>query len=559
MYNLLDKKWLIGIRKDNTTELASIRDCIIKDYADVKSPDFHGYHFYVYDYLIIRLLSTITADILITAAERFPEDYEDSIDHYIITEMKNGKQSELFKRNAEFYFEKHHDRFELFDNTHPFMQFPVTDINGKEDMMMKLNPLAPANSGRLFPESLHSRKRNQEHSIIGFCDCTLKKNDIATKVKDQFVVTPQEAAHVVLYLASVQPGVGSGNKNALVGNAYVWETLIGQSLYETVLLNMPISGYLIDDEEPKDFGRPVWRWDSVKKKEEQIMINGKIKLLEGIFFPSRMIHMSYNGKSVTIAGSSIPKVLNDLFDPIRNMWAIKYEPHALIAQIKDTDKEEPKNPYRKLSPGDSLWLLMAATAQTKQTKLQEKRGKKVTDILMSAGASHHMQELASSEALNGIIQIRYHYRMADSKWVYYRTGVVEGKIPESLLKEPIRQNYLCRMEQYITSTKLTLKKQCKIYLANTTNNPTRIPNKEVLNKIQTGMYEKAFMDSIQNTFCGEHSFLYEISAAEDFEQVYDVWKRKIKQEALNQFSKLMDPTRMPVFWHCYEQLKKQCS
>ena len=113
MYNLLDEKWLIGIRKDNTTELASIRDCIIKDYADVKSPDFHGYHFYVYDYSIIRLLSTITADILITAAERFPEDYEDSIDHYIITEMKNGKQSELFKRNAEFYKEKNPYRLSL--------------------------------------------------------------------------------------------------------------------------------------------------------------------------------------------------------------------------------------------------------------------------------------------------------------------------------------------------------------------------------------------------------------------------------------------------------------
>ena len=553
MYNLLDEKWMIGVTSKGQTEPASIRDCFFEDFKNVKSPDFHGYHFYLYDYLAIRLLSTIAADILIYAAHESADEYDESVEQVIIRELKRGCITERFKRFAEKYFEQYHNRFEVFDEKYPFMQVVKTKSNSK-DKSMQLNPLAPADSGRIFPESFHNTVRIKE-DFIPFGN----KKEVEKKIQNCFVTTPQEATYILMYQASIAPGVGAGNKSALAGNAYVFETLNGASLYETILLNIPISGYLLDDdEEPVDFGTPVWRWDSIEEKEEEILTKGKIKVLDGMFFPSKRIRLAYDGERVTVNDENIPKQLGKLFDELRNLWAKKQEPHALLAQVKNIDTKEVNNPYRKVLPGDALWLLFAATAQTEQTTLQEKRGKKVVDVLQSAGASHHVQELSKTDVLPEVIEIRYYYRMASDKWVYYRNGVVNGKIPKPLLEEPIRQVYLRKITEYIIKTKLSLRRCCKVYLANTTGNLSKEPSDDLCKRIDTAAYEKSFMDSIQDVFLGKNSFLVEICTSGDLDQTYEEWKKKIKQKVLVQFSKLMILNRMESFWYYYERLRKEC-
>jgi len=276
MYNLLDEKWLIGVTSKGQIEPASIRDCFFEDFKNVKSPDFHGYHFYLYDYLAIRLLSTIAADILIYAAHESTDEYDESVEQVIIRELKRGCITDQFKRFAEKYFKQYHNRFELLDDKHPFMQVTKTKSDSK-DKSMQLNPLAPADSGRIFPESFHSTERVE--IIHGFYN----KKEIGKKIQNCFVTTPQEAVYILMYQASIAPGVGAGNKSALAGNAYVFETLNGASLYETILLNIPITGYLLDDEEePVDFGTPIWMWNSIEEKEGEILTKGKIKVLDGM-------------------------------------------------------------------------------------------------------------------------------------------------------------------------------------------------------------------------------------------------------------------------------------
>lgn len=551
MYNLLDEKWMIGVTSKGQTEPASIRDCFFEDFKNVKSPDFHGYHFYLYDYLAIRLLSTIAADILIYAAHESTDEYDESVEQVIIRELKRGCITDQFKRFAEKYFKQYHNRFELLDDKHPFMQVTKMKSDSK-DKSMQLNPLAPADSGRIFPESFHSTERVE--IIHGF----FNKKEIGKKIQNCFVTTPQEAVYILMYQASIAPGVGAGNKSALAGNAYVFETLNGASLYETILLNIPITGYLLDDEEePVDFGTPIWRWNSIEEKEGEILTKGKIKVLDGMFFPSKRIHLAYDGERVTINDENIPKQLGKLFDELRNLWAQKQEPQALIAQAKNTDSKEKKNPYRKILPGDTLWLLFAATAQTEQTTLQEKRGKKVVDVLQSAGASHHVQELSKTNVLPEVVEVRYYYRMASDKWVYFRNGCVDGKIPKPLLEEPVRQAYLRKMTEYIMKTKLSLRRCCKTYLANASGSLSKDPSDDLCKRVDTAAYEKSFMDSIQDVFLGESSFLVEVCTSCDLDQTYEEWKKKIKQKALEQFSKLMNQNRMEAFWHYYERLRKE--
>lgn len=554
MFNLLDEKWLLGVHENGSTEAVSVKDCMLRDFKDVKSLDFHGKHFYLYDYLAIRFLSTIAADILIYSANELPSD---SVEKIIALEINGREISDSFKNATEKYFMDYHDRFDLFDETHPFMQF--LSVEKSKDKSLKLNPLAPADSGRMLPESFHSKKRIPADEAMNL----MNGKDICKRSKEQFVTTPQEAAYILLYSASIAPGVGAGNKSVLAGNAFIFETLKGNSLHETILLNMPISGFLFDDDdEPIDFGVPVWRWKRIEEHQGEILATGKIKIMEGMFFPVKSIRLEMESEKVFAYEGSISKDLKknlgSLVDALRNLWANKYEPHALIAQIKNTDKEAPKNPYRKLPPGNNLWLLLAATAQTEQTTIQEKRKKEVVDIIQSAGSSHHVRELSKTNTLPEIVQIRYYYRMASDKWVYFRSGCVDGEVPRGILEDPIRQKYLCEMTQYITQVRCALDSCSKNYLANTSGDSSKANNKDVYDKIDIAMYEKSFMNSIQTVFVGEHSFLFEISKTADLDETYRKWKHFIRCNALEIFSTLMNQNRMETFWFYYEQLRKRC-
>lgn len=551
MYNLLDEKWMIGIKANGETEPASIRDCILQEFVDVKSFDFHGKHFYLYDYLLIRLLSTIAADVLIHAAKDSPNAYDDTIEQIIARKIKTERVS--FKDAAEKYFETYHDRFNLFDKSYPFLQFPC--IPKSKDKSLKINPLAPADSGRIFPESFDSNSRISIGEANHLCD----RNDICKYSKKQFTVTAAEAAYILLYLSSVAPGIGSGNKSVLAGNAFVFETLKGNSLYETILLNIPISGYLFDDDEDLiNFGAPTWRWNEMEERQTKILSTGKIKIMEGMFFPVKCIRFETENEKIFVYEKKKEEISKHI-DALRNLWAKKYEPHALIAQTKSTDTGKITNPYRKVSPGDNLWLLLAATAQTEQTSLQELKGKKIIDFIQSAGSSHHVQGLSNADTLPEQINIRYYYRMADDKWVYFRTGYVDGKLPREILKNPIRQKYLCEMTQYVNEVKGALRKYCKNYLANTSGDPTKKVEDNAFKNVNSSMYEKAFMDSIQSVFIGPHSFLFKICKTEDLDGTYKEWKKFITKNALEQFSCLMDQKRMETFWFYHEQLRRECA
>ena len=556
MYNLLDEKWMIGIKANGEIEPASIRDCILQEFVDVKSFDFHGKHFYLYDYLLIRLLSTIAADVLIHAAKDSPDAYDDTIEQIIARKIKTERDS--FKDAAEKYFETYHDRFNLFDKSYPFLQFP--QLLRSNDKSLQNNPLAPADSGRIFPESFDAHFRISISETNHLCD----GKAVCNYSKEQFVITMPEAAYILLYLSSIAPGIGSGNKSVLAGNAFVFEVLKGSTLYETILLNVPISGYLFDDDDDLiDFGTPVWRWNSIEEQQEKILTTGKIKIMEGMFFPVKRIHLDSKKEKVIVYEEALSKgektEIGALVDVLRNLWAKKYEPHALIDQIKSTDTGKPNNPYRKISPGDNLWLLLAATAQTEQTSLQKMKGKKIVDFTQSAGSSHHIQELSNADTLPEQINIRYYYRMADDKWVYFRTGYVDGNLPREILKNPIRQKYLCEMTQYVNEVKDALRKYCKNYLANTSGDPTKKAEDNAFKNVNSSMYEKAFMDSIQSVFVGHHSFLFEICKTEDLDGTYKEWKKFITKNALDQFSCLMDQKRMETFWFYHEQLRRECA
>lgn len=575
-YNLLDEKWIRVTDKDGTIKAVSIKDCILNgfNYEEISSPIFHGYRFFLYDFLALRLLSTIAADILLLEDEdTLMEEDDTSVWHYIVRELKNEKPTEKFKQLANKYLELYRDRFDLFDEEHPFMQFNESDLKQFGTVkkgpgnMLKINPIFPAESGRIFPESFDREIRNLKSVDFNGAFSRLEKsNQIKAKVQKAYITTPEEAAYIALYLSSLCPGVGAGNKSALAGNAYIYETLRGENLWETIMLNIPINGELLEnDEKNESFGIPVWRWTSTLDVEKSFYKgDATMHILDGVFFPCRGINFYYDKTEccVQVNYVTIPKDFIEPIDDMRSHWAVNFEPYALLKQtyIAD-DKKSSTNeaPYRKLAPGDSLGMLLAATAQTENTKVLEYRKKEVTELIQNPAASNNIiMKLSADKNIQILpkkIRVRYYYRMANEKWVYYKTGIEDGEIDKSILMSQARQQCVVNMKSHIDYVSNALCDTYKHYLATTGKVPGNVDKKK-LKSIDVSYYKKEFMNSLDYLFTKKDSFLTEIGEADESEldDVSVKWQKTVSDTALEQFRKSINGKNLAVFWDCYSFL-----
>ena len=580
-YNLLDEKWIRITDKDGTIKAVSIKDCILNgfNYAEISSPIFHGYRFFLYDFLALRLLSAIAADILLLEDEdTLMEEDDTSVWYYIVREIKNGKTTEEFIQLANKYFELYHDRFDLFDEEHPFMQFTESDLQQFGTVkkgpgnMLKINTIFPAESGRIFPESFDRVIRNfKSVDFNGAFSRLEKSSQIKNKIQKAYITTPEEAAYIALYLSSICPGVGAGNKSALAGNAYIYETLQGKNLWETIMLNIPIDGELLEnDEKNESFGIPVWRWTSILDTEKSFYKgNATMHTLDGVFYPCRGINFYYDEteRCVQVKYVAIPKNFIQPIDSMRKNWATYNEPYALLKQTYETDDKESdnndtENPYRKLAPGDSLCMLLAATAQTENTKVLEYRKKEVTELIQNPAASNNIiMKLSADKNIQILpekIRVRYYYRMVDPKWVYYKTGIEDGEIDKSILISQTRQQYIVTMLKHIESVSYVLSDTYKHYLATTSKVPGDVDGKK-LKFIDVTRYKKEFMNSLDYLFTRKDSFLTEIGEADESEldDVSVKWQKAVSDTALDQFRKSINGRNLAVFWDCYSSLDRR--
>ena len=244
---------------------------------------------------------------------------------------------------------------------------------------------------------------------------------------------------------------------------------------------------------------------------------------------------------------------------------MNFEPYALLKQTYITDDKKSSTneaPYRKLAPGDSLGMLLAATAQTENTKVLEYRKKEVTELIQNPAASNNIiMKLSADKNIQILpekIRVRYYYRMADSKWVYYKTGIEDGEIDKSILISQTRQQYIVTMLKHIESVSYVLSDTYKHYLATTSKVPGNVDKKK-LKSIDVSYYKKEFMNSLDYLFTRKDSFLTEIGEADESEldDVSVKWQKAVSDTALDQFRKSINGRNLAVFWDCYSSLDKR--
>ncbi len=130
---------------------------------------------------------------------------------------------ELFEKESfdaeqiDRYFEAYHDRFDLFDKSHPFLQVPVEEFKKKELLSISyLDPALMSGSNDVFYEP-HPPK-NGVH-----------------------IMTAKETVPMLCRMAMCHVRTGSGYKSSIIGKSGqtpLFCLFTGNNLFETIIYNM---------------------------------------------------------------------------------------------------------------------------------------------------------------------------------------------------------------------------------------------------------------------------------------------------------------------------------
>ena len=199
---------------------------------------------------------------------------------------------EKLAENALEYLEKWKDRFDLYDEKRPFLQFPqLRDIEKLEK-----------NSSEWWPLSINGMQNNT----------ILTQMDYATDYT--------ESEKVRLLLSGVCYSCRRKGTKALIsyslmgeGNGFLHSFLLGESIIQTIYLNMltdeEISGVGIFDKE--GLGKPFWEWDFSNNDWIESYKNSYI----GCLFPINKFLYIMGDKIVREEGIVYPEFLEGQWDP----------------------------------------------------------------------------------------------------------------------------------------------------------------------------------------------------------------------------------------------------
>jgi len=307
MMNLTRDPWIPSVRRDGTRDLFgldelfaqshTLRDLAVKPHERIA---------------LMRLLICITQ-----AALEGPKDEE-------------GWETcgPLIQPRVKEYLSKWFSKFELFGDGERFLQAPnlqqpTSDKEGNPATKLDLT-LATGNTPTLFDNAAGETR-------------TVAAARAALSLLTFQCFSPGGRIGIAIWNGKETPKEGSSNHAPCVPSSMVHTLLIGDSLLETVRLNL-LTHEIIRDVPPRRLGRPIWEQVPVGAADTAAVDNATSTYLGRLVPMARSIHLQPDGTSMTLAnGLDYP-----LFPAFR-------EATATIIQKKDELGPLPA------STGRSLW------------------------------------------------------------------------------------------------------------------------------------------------------------------------------------------------------------
>ena len=246
---------------------------------------------------------------------------------------------DMDKINA--YCQKWRDRFDLFDEKHPFYQVPVKD----DDEIKKKSPAELFKQLPVATNVMHfsmTRVHDSEHAM-----------------------SPAACARALCTLPPFATTGGVGFYPGINKTPPIYALVIGKNLFETIALNIPA----IPIEENSGTGPVAWESDEITAKKEVAAVS----TLQGMTFQPRSVHLFPGAGGVcTITGKESPVLVREImFDPGLKLAGKWTDPS--VAYVTSDERK-----CIKMYDGKSIWRdtgpLMICMNSTRGS---EKKGTKI--------------------------------------------------------------------------------------------------------------------------------------------------------------------------------------
>lgn len=322
--NVINDPWLFVEYMDGSKKQVSVRQAF-KDATKIRqleTPTFHNTKMYIYDVPVIQFLSVI----LLSAYFKPEQNYASGEPNFSKQLMKSGWNQKVIDK----YLDKWQNRFNLFDDKHPFMQ----DITLKDkvkaptstDYIAQFSPIAPAGNNIVFEtapsEATGNIIQNYDMDETEIVYTLLYQNSMGTTI-----------------MAAQYPNVSLTNKNTS------FMVLQGNSLRDTIIYN---SLPLCDSERPSEYNqdspsdKPVWELDSKKEVLDYELSKLWQNVLLCSFFPSLPVLLTYdNGlKNVTLSKTTDDSPVDkDTREELSNSYLLE-NPWAIVNLVIEKDDKK---------------------------------------------------------------------------------------------------------------------------------------------------------------------------------------------------------------------------
>jgi len=257
-YNLISKRWIPIIWDNNASEprepKVGIREALNRSH-EIRCIS-HTSPFI--EFGLYRLLITITLDAYIVAQQR------PTIGKVRALLGKGHLDVQVFNG----YFDKYGEGFDLWSSQLPFLQLEATDTGGKRP---DLKPIVT-----LFPAIPSGTNVTHWHHYT----------------EDEAALTEDIAAQVLTTVSPFNFKNKPGEARTLAGDPPLYALVLGQNLFEILILNLPGRNGRITTKQEQDNG-PAWR--------TRLDLNQLPKtptITQGFTWPVRAIKLEYDGPRV---------------------------------------------------------------------------------------------------------------------------------------------------------------------------------------------------------------------------------------------------------------------
>lgn len=437
-YNLLNTPWINVRYLSGEIKEIGIRKAFMDadKIFDITSPVFHKDRAYIYDVLVYKLL----ASIVMSAYYKEETGYA-SKNLVYRDELISG---DLYNDVIKAYLDKYEDRFDLYSETHPFLQ----NINLKNALKDRSKDDSSFKSYSLLVPAANSPVFGKYRSL----DTTKEK------VWDQYDISDKEFAYIVLYHAVMGRAscAAQYRENSLSSTASAFVIPKGKTLKETILMHIyPLKENARPSNGQDKPDAPVWEWDSVYEAEE---------------YPASDMHHN------SLACSFYPGI---------SILGIKEENDDFVQNIlKATGKEKP---FVGLSPDNTSALEKAywdknAIRRIKTETSKNKESKSYFDSYINFEIQKHTAPalcLCATERINGSLcceainefdevfsdrRLCVYFRTFDSKKANILSiGVIDGGLYDTwlILKDPDNHAVAIEYQKKYETIKACLRKALK--------------------------------------------------------------------------------------------------